>query len=318
VSRHEIHSVSLFRNYLPSDHSNLVAQRHATVSCSVSSSLAKIADAEWVRCCESVRKSSPQIGSLGQWHSLCDGGWMGKIPDDLPDIDAPVATGPSLAALPAVEEELNSGPDPVLNRTSLTITSRDHANPNPPLALPSPTTDSDLSQHDPVTVKSDIPALDHFPVPPIHLPLPHPQRSLTGSPDGPVGNPPSYGRQMTFHVLRTQEPPDSAATIPTELAVVAVTQTPSPTTNKRAEISTHLSTSSRSDPHQTLSPIDPTGLSANSTDFAILQPHTLPSGSPGSSNLPKGSPRNSGVVLAMRNRFAQNVSYNRFPAPFRG
>jgi len=243
---------------------------------------------------------------------------MGKIPDDLPGIDTPVATGPSLAALPSAEEEPNSGPDPAFNRTSLAITSRDHTNPNPPLALPSPTTDSDLSQHDPVTLKSDIPALDHFPAPPVHFPLPHPQRGLTGSPDGPVGNPPSYGRQMTFPVLRTQEPPDFAATIPTELAVVTVTQTPSPATNKRVEISTHLSAPSRSDPYQTLSLTDPTGLTADSTDFGIRQPHTLPSGSPGSSNLPKGSPRNSSVVLAMRNRFAQNVSYDRCSAPFRG
>lgn len=305
-------------NYLPSDHSNLVAQRHATVSCSVSSSLARIADAEWARCCESVRKSSPQIGSLGQWHSLCDGGWMGEIPGDLPDIDTPVVTGPPLAALPAVEEELNSGPDPAFKRTSLAITSRDHTNTNPPLSLPSQTTDSDLSQHDPVTVKSDIPALDHFPAPPVHFPLPHPQRGLTGSPDGTVGNPPSYGRQMTFPVLRTQESPDFAATIPTELAVVTVTQTPSPATNKRVEISTHLSAPSLSDQYQTLSLTDPTGLTAGSTDFGIRQPHTLPSGPPGSSNLPKGSPRNSSVVLAMRNRFAQNVSYDRCSVPFRG
>ena len=281
------------------------------MSCSISSSLARIADAEWARCCESVRKSSPQIGTLGQWRSLCDSGWMGKVPGDLPDTDTPVTAGPSLAALPGVEEELNSDPDLAFNRAGLAIISRDQAHHDPLPVLPSPMTDSDLSQHGPVTVKSDIPALDHFPVPPVHFPLPHSQRGLTSSLDGPVGNPHLYGRQMTFPVLRTREPPDLTATTPTELAVATATQTPSPTTNKRVDTSTYLSTPSRSDPYQTSPPADlsTTELIADGTDFGIRQTHLLPSsGSPGSSSLPKGSPRNSSVVLAMRNRFAQNVS----------
>ena len=100
-----------------------MAQKHAVMTCSVSSTLARIADAEWARCCESVRKSSPQIGSLGEWRSLCDGGWMGKVPDDLPDIDIPVAIGPSLA--PLVEEGLNSDTGPGTTRTSPANTNRD-------------------------------------------------------------------------------------------------------------------------------------------------------------------------------------------------
>jgi hypothetical protein len=165
---------------------------------------------------------------------------MGKVPDDLPEADTPVATGPSLAALPAVEEELNSDTDLGFNRTPvLRLPAETTPHPDPPPVLPSPTTDSDLSQHDPVTMKSDIPALDHFPVPPVHFPLPHLQRGLTGSLDGPIGNPPSYGRQVTPPVSAGPGTPDLTATTPTELAA-AGTQTPSPTTNKRTDTSTYL------------------------------------------------------------------------------
>lgn len=284
---------------------------HAVASCGVSSSLAKIADAEWSRCCESVRKSSTQIGGLGQWRSLCDGGWMGKVPDDLPDTNVPVGTDPSCAALPVVEEELNSDTDLVSSRTGLAITSRDRPHSNSLPGHPSPTADFDLSQRDLVTVNSDIPALDHFPVPPVHFPLPHLQRGLTSSLDESLGNLPSYGRQ-TLPALRKQEFPDSTPTTPTEPAVTAITQALSPTMDKRVDISAHLSASSRPNPYQTPAPADlPTiVLDSDNMDFGIRQPHSSPSGVPGSSSLPKGSPRGSGVVLAMRNRFAQNVSYD--------
>ncbi|KAF9650217.1 hypothetical protein BDM02DRAFT_1484078 [Thelephora ganbajun] len=291
------------------NHSNFVAQKHAAVTCSISSSLARIADAEWARCCESVRKSSPQIGTLGEWRSLCDGGWMGRAPDDLPDTDIPVATGPSLAALPAVEEELNSDTDLGVSKANLRPTSRDYTPHNLPPVLASPTTDSDISQHDPVTVKSDIPALDHFPVPPVHFPLPHLQRVLTSSLDGPFGNPPTYGRRMTSPVLPAQESHNlTAATTSTMFAAATATQTPPPTTDIRTDATTSFPAPSRSDPHQILSPSDlsTTFLTTDNTEFGIRQPHPLPpSGSSGSLSLPKGSPRSSGVVLAMRNRFTQ-------------
>lgn len=283
------------------------------MSCGVSSSLARIADAEWARYCENVRKSSPQIGSLGEWRSLCDGGWTGKVPGDLPDTDIPVTTDPSLAALPAVKEELNNDIDLAINRASLVVTSRGYTHPGPSPVPPPTTTNSDLSQHDPVTTKSDIPALDHFPVPPVHFPPPHLQRGLTNTLDGPVGNPPSYGRQTAFPVLPVQESPDLTATIPPEFAVATTTQAPSPTTKMQTDTSTYLSAPSRSDQYRTSASTDPsTGvLTTDDADFGILQPDPLPpSSSLDSPNPPKRSPRSSGVVLAMRNRFAQNVSHD--------
>ena len=227
----------------------------------------------------------------------------------------PAATGLSSTPLPSVGEELNSDPGLAFNRAGLVITSRDYSHPDPPPNPPSPTTDSDLPQHNLATVKSDIPALDHFPVPPVHFPLPHLQKGLTSSLDSPVGKPSLYGRQMTLPALRTQESPDFTPTTPTERRVETATHTPSSTSNKRVDTSTYLSAPSHSDPYQTPSSTDLSTnvLTTDNTDFGIRQLHSPPSpGSLGSSNLlPKGSPRSSGVVLAMRNRFAQNVSYDR-------
>jgi hypothetical protein len=237
---------------------------------------------------------------------------MGKIPDDLPDTDIPLTTGAWLAALPAVEEEPNSDTDLRVNRASPANARRDYTPPHLLPVLPSPTTDSGLSQHDPVTVKNDIPALDHFPVPPDHFPLPHLQRVSASPLDGPVGNPPPHGRPAAFPVLLTQEPPALAATTPTELPA-ATTQILS-ATNAWANISADSSALSRADPNQTPSQTDlpTTALTTDNTEFGIRQPHhSPPSGSPGSSSLPKESSRSSSVVLAMRNRFAQNVSYDR-------
>ena len=303
----------------PSNHSNFVAQKQAAVTCSVSSTLARIADAEWGRYCENVRKSSPHIGNLGEWRSLCDGGWVGKVPDDLPDIDT-VTTGPSLAPLPAVEEELNSDTDLRVTRATATNTNRD-TSPNLSPVLPPLTTDPDLPQRDPMTVKSDVPALDHFPAPPVHFPLPHLQRVSTNTLDGPAVNPPSYGRRVTSLVSPVQGPPDSTATIPTELAATTATHPSPPVPNTWADTPIYLHTPSRSDPNQPSSLVDSstTILTADDTEFGIRQPRPLPSsGSPGSYSLPKGSPQSSGVVLAMRNRFAQNVGCDRYTCAIRG
>jgi len=304
---------------LPSNHSNFVTQKHAAVTCSVSSSLARIADAEWTRCCERVRKSSPQIGSLGEWRSLCDSGWMGKVPDDLPDAGVPVATGPSSTPLPVVEEELGGDTDLRVNRTRPVNTNTgDHTPSNLSPVLPPLTTDSDQPQRDPITVEDDVPALDCFPAPPVHFPLPHLQRVSTNSLDRPI---PSYGRQVTSPVLPVQESPGPTATTPTELAAATATQTPSPIANTWADAPIYLPTPSRSDPNQTLSPADPptTVLTTDNAEFGIRQPRSLlPSGSLGSYDLSRGNPQSSGVVLAMRNRFAQNVSYDRHTYTIRG
>ncbi|KAJ3574183.1 hypothetical protein NP233_g1929 [Leucocoprinus birnbaumii] len=62
-------------------------QRHTTTIYSVAACLARIADTEWVRSCECVRRYAPTIGPLGEWRSLCEGGWTKEMPGDLVNLD---------------------------------------------------------------------------------------------------------------------------------------------------------------------------------------------------------------------------------------
>lgn len=39
----------------------------------VAVSVCRIADAEWLRACEEVRRVSPTIGSVGEWKAFCEG-----------------------------------------------------------------------------------------------------------------------------------------------------------------------------------------------------------------------------------------------------
>jgi len=68
-----------------SNHAVNVNQKHSMTVYSVASSLSRLADTEWQKSCECVRRFSPVIGPLGQWKALCEGGWTGPIPTDLPD-----------------------------------------------------------------------------------------------------------------------------------------------------------------------------------------------------------------------------------------
>ncbi|TBU52736.1 hypothetical protein BD310DRAFT_831621 [Dichomitus squalens] len=70
------------------NHALLVTQKHTSTMYNLASSLSRVADAEWMRSCESVRRYSPTIGQLGQWKALCEGGWSGSVPPDLPDGNA--------------------------------------------------------------------------------------------------------------------------------------------------------------------------------------------------------------------------------------
>ncbi|KAG6849780.1 hypothetical protein H0H93_005165, partial [Arthromyces matolae] len=71
-----------------STHSLNVTQRHTATTYNAASCLSRVADAEWLKTCESIRRYSPAIGALGEWRALCEGGWLGPVPSDLPDIDA--------------------------------------------------------------------------------------------------------------------------------------------------------------------------------------------------------------------------------------
>lgn len=72
-----------------SDHAVNISQRHSNTIYNVAACLARLADVEWQKSCECVRRFSPTIGPLGNFRSLCEGGWSKPIPPDLPDITSP-------------------------------------------------------------------------------------------------------------------------------------------------------------------------------------------------------------------------------------
>ncbi|KAJ7126944.1 hypothetical protein C8R44DRAFT_780012 [Mycena epipterygia] len=69
------------------NHTLQVTQRHTSTTYSVAACVSRVADAEWLRSCEGVRRFSPTIGPLGEWRALCEGGWTGPLPPDLVDPD---------------------------------------------------------------------------------------------------------------------------------------------------------------------------------------------------------------------------------------
>ncbi|KAK0204886.1 hypothetical protein DFS33DRAFT_706109 [Desarmillaria ectypa] len=71
------------------NHALLVTQRHISTTFNVAACMSRIADAEWLRACEGVRRYAPTVGPLGEWRALCEGGWGGPMPPDLPDLGAP-------------------------------------------------------------------------------------------------------------------------------------------------------------------------------------------------------------------------------------
>lgn len=53
----------------------------------VAATLSRVAEAEWLRTAEGLRRFSPLIGQLGEWKAFCEGGWTGPVPGDLRDVD---------------------------------------------------------------------------------------------------------------------------------------------------------------------------------------------------------------------------------------
>ncbi|KAH7928095.1 hypothetical protein BV22DRAFT_1031095 [Leucogyrophana mollusca] len=161
------------------NHALLATQQHTSATFNVAACLSRIADAEWSRTCESIRRSSPAIGPLGQWRALCEGAWTGPLPDDLADI----ASMPSQVP---VEQRMGLGVSEW--GQSATSIQQSHANS---LSFPSlsggpgvsPSVNSQaLDMHMPRPAFSandqnqgsinSITTLSAFPFPPTHFPVP--------------------------------------------------------------------------------------------------------------------------------------------------
>ncbi|KAJ7650154.1 hypothetical protein FB45DRAFT_887106 [Roridomyces roridus] len=154
------------------NHTLLVTQKHTATTYSVAACVSRVADAEWLRSCEGVRRFSPTIGPLGEWRSLCEGGWTGSLPPSLVD--------PDPEPLPADETIMrNVNPDtPPIYERSRTPSASPSASPN----IPRPTLahlqqSAPPSSWDPPRPLVDpnsgsVRSLSAFPPPPSHFPIP--------------------------------------------------------------------------------------------------------------------------------------------------
>lgn len=178
------------------NHTLLVTQRQTTTTYSVAACLARVADAEWLRSCEGVRRYAPTIGILGEYRALCEGGWVGPLPQDLPDVD-------TVSPEPEPELDSDSPPKPTDTLSPSTHRSPEPASPlkevdqrSPSPAAPSPpsyqrdqdrapqnfftpehTTSTAPSSFDPPRSLVDpntgsVRSLSAFPAPPTHFPPP--------------------------------------------------------------------------------------------------------------------------------------------------
>jgi len=179
-----------------------VAQKHASTVFCVAGCLARIADAEWVRTCESMRRFAPTIGPLGEWRALCEGSWSGPLPDDLPDTpDTPSAHSYNISPTPTMTTAVGSAVyPPAVSEWGLTGTLPSTSQrllpippggaltssrwPLDPPCLPyasnthsstnsrtSATTNDSLNSNETQSSIHSITTLSAFPLPPTHIPV---------------------------------------------------------------------------------------------------------------------------------------------------
>ncbi|KAJ6513200.1 hypothetical protein C8R45DRAFT_891156 [Mycena sanguinolenta] len=165
------------------NHTLQVTQRHTSTTYNVAACVSRVADAEWMRNCESVRRISPSVGPLGEWRSLCEGGWTGPLPQSLVDPD-PDPEQPQSEQESRGEETMamrNIRPkesNPAFQSRDQTPAITPLASPNPGrVSLPHMNHGSPPSSFDPPRPLVDpnsgsVRSLSAFPPPPTHFPIP--------------------------------------------------------------------------------------------------------------------------------------------------
>ncbi|KZT06136.1 uncharacterized protein LAESUDRAFT_813047 [Laetiporus sulphureus 93-53] len=83
------------------NHALLVTRKHSGTMHTLAACLSRVADGEWLRSCEGVRRFSTTIGQLGEWRTYCEAGWSGSAPADLPKADVP--QNQSIRSIPPVQ-----------------------------------------------------------------------------------------------------------------------------------------------------------------------------------------------------------------------
>ncbi|KAJ7707655.1 hypothetical protein B0H17DRAFT_1033457 [Mycena rosella] len=166
------------------NHTLQVTQRHTSTTYSVAACVSRVADAEWLRSCEGVRRFSPTIGPLGEWRALCEGGWTGPFPPPLVDPDPDPQPGQATQ-----EVHTDDGTMRNLNPsdTSTPVQSYEREQTPSMSPLPSPTpprpTLAHLQQSSPPSSfepprafvdanSGSVRSLSAFPPPPTHFPIP--------------------------------------------------------------------------------------------------------------------------------------------------
>lgn len=142
--------------HIHSNHTWNVTQRHTAITYNIAACLARLADTEWQKSYECVRRFSPTVGPLGQWRAMCEGGWTGSLPSDLTDLDqtnAPPTTKlEEPTGLKPIQEE---APNPLHQNDVMSLPSE----PREPLpgystGPPSTSTSSHDLQREPQSVRN--------------------------------------------------------------------------------------------------------------------------------------------------------------------
>ncbi|KAH9941344.1 hypothetical protein B0H21DRAFT_753240 [Amylocystis lapponica] len=175
------------------NHGLKVTQRHSAIVYSLAACLSRVADSEWMRSCEGVRRFSPTVGQLGEWRALCEGGWSGRSPIDLPDLDteppaqdvrtnvetveqvSQALTVPTSVDRPVPEYSSRHASEQEQGASSRALTPSGNSPVAPPQYIPlsgEQRVDSKSPQVTQKTSNASLTSLTSFPSPPTRVPLP--------------------------------------------------------------------------------------------------------------------------------------------------
>ncbi|KAM6490489.1 hypothetical protein JOM56_013832 [Amanita muscaria] len=259
------------------EHGISITRQHLSTTYGVAACLARIADAEWLRACESIRRFSPSIGPLGEWRALCEGGWERPLPRELPDIrsmemernllDARISDTPRREPAQAVIQRAGG--------SSSYITLAELGDNLMPVPLQNPATSSSHADLDAFTYSNQgsnnqslnssplqppkplvdpntgsVRSLSAFPTPPTHFPIPPPQvtppRSNTFqptpsglNPNIPIPRTASPDRDVGEDSFRTETPTQD---VPSTPSVSEQGEMPTPSLESNRDTTTSEST----------------------------------------------------------------------------
>lgn len=70
-----------------SQHALFVTSKHTSTVYTLTGSLGRVADAQWLKTCETIRKCSPAVGPLGEGRSYVEGNYLLSSPNSLPGME---------------------------------------------------------------------------------------------------------------------------------------------------------------------------------------------------------------------------------------